>query len=83
VAGVTLAALSGPAGAGTIGQWMAQNDQDAALKNAALNSRRQTAYGEGVSPSFDKTAQARFAATNATQLAIADYLAHLGRACAG
>lgn len=83
VAGITLAALSGPAGAGTIGQWMAQNDQDAALKNAALNSRRETAYGEGVAPSLNKTAEARFGGINATQLAIADYLAHLGRACAG
>lgn len=82
VAGITLAVLSGPAGAGGIGTWIAQNDQDAARRNTALNAKRDTAYGEAVAPSFDKTVEARFAGVNATQLAIADYVAHLGAACA-
>ena len=81
VAGITLAALSGPAGAASIGQWIAQNDQNASLQNGAINAKRQTAFGEGVAPSFDKSVEARFAGTNATQLAIADYIVHLGRAC--
>lgn len=81
VAGIALAALSGPTGAASIGQWIAQNDQNAGLQNAAMNAKRQTAFGEGVAPSFDKAVEARFAGTNATQLAVADYIVHLGRAC--
>ena len=81
VAGLTLAILSGPTGAGHAGTFMGEQFLDASARNAAMNARRQDAYGEAVAPTFDKAMEARFAGSHAVQLAIADYIAHLGRAC--
>jgi hypothetical protein len=79
VAGVTMAILGGPAGAASAGTWMANQMSLASADNAALNARRGGAFGEGVAPTFDRKLEARFAGVNATQLAIADYVAHLGQ----
>ena len=79
VAGVTMAILGGPAGAASAGTWMANQMSLASADNAALNARRGGAFGDGVAPTFDRKLEARFAGVNATQLAIADYVAHLGQ----
>lgn len=83
VAGVALAILGGPAGAASAGSFMAGQWSDAGARNAALNARQGAAFGEGVAPTFDKAKELQFAASNAVQLATADYLAHIAKACSG
>lgn len=60
------------------GQLMMSQFDAAKANNRALNARRVVAEGEGVSFSAKEADMLRFAASNATQLALADFIAQLG-----
>jgi hypothetical protein len=72
--GIIFGALAGPVG----GVFMANQLQNAAANNVALNSRRVVAAGEGVSPQQGAPAVARHAGINALQMTLVDLIKHLG-----
>jgi len=76
VAGSLLAAAAGPGGSPTVGNWMAGQLTNADRDDNALNTRRLVSEGQAVAPASGARA-IRFAGINATQLAFADYIAHI------
>jgi hypothetical protein len=60
------------------GAFMVSQFQSASAQNRALNAHRGLQAGEGVAPGGGEQAVARHAVVNATQLALAELIRHLG-----
>ena len=64
-----------------VGSLTTEQFQIANADQAAANARRERIEGESVSPQPGDRQMARYAAVNATQLATADFIRQLGKAC--
>ena len=75
-AGIIAAVVIGAINPYAINTFTPQSFSNANLENQNLNARRSVSANQGISPGFDARSNATYAATNAAQLAIYNYLYH-------